>query len=71
MNDELQHMLNEMDEKNNLFKFIDYKRRQKQYITKMGFERNELKHYHKVLKTIDSWMNWMNCHWVTILDGFI
>lgn len=51
MNDELQHMLNEMDEKKLTYLNSSIiKDAKNNILQKMGFERNELKHYHKVLK---------------------
>lgn len=51
MNDEIQHMLNEMDEKKLTYLNSSIiKDAKNNILQKMGFERNELKHYHKVLK---------------------
>ena len=51
MNDEIQHMLNEMDEKKLTYLNSSIiKEAKNNILQKMGFERNELKHYHKVLK---------------------
>jgi len=51
MNDEIQHMLNEMDEKKLTYLNSSIiKDAKNNILQKMGFERNELKHYHKLLK---------------------
>lgn len=51
MNKEVSKMLNEMDEKKLIYLNSSIiKEAKNNILQKMGFDRNELKHYHKVLK---------------------